>query len=130
MERRPPFTHPQFWTMSLESSQDQVDDDDDVLYFQSPDITDDDHVKPPTASLLQLGTLCTIAEFDLNLGLIAQQLEDSLDSKTLSYAPQYAVMDIPTDDAPPAIPRDDLQYDLTNPLVVDDYSVYSEQVNC
>ena len=112
--------------MSLKSSQDQVDDNDDVLQFKSPNITDDDHVKPPTASLLQLRTLCTTADLDLNLGLIAQQLEDSLDSKTLSYAPQYAVMDIPTDDAPPAIPGDDLQHDLANPLVVDDCSVYGE----
>ena len=44
-ERQPPFTRPQFRTMSLKSSQDQVDDDNDVLYLKSPDITDDDHVK-------------------------------------------------------------------------------------
>ena len=107
-----------------------MDNNDDVLYFKSPDITDNDHVKQPIASLLQLQTLRVTADFDLNLGLIAQQLEYSLDSKTLSYAPRNAVMDIPTDDAHPAIPGDDLHHDLANPLVVDDYSVYGEQVNC
>ena len=45
-------------------------------------------------------------------------------------SPQYVVMDISTDDAPPAILGDDLQHDLANPLVVDDYAVYGEQVNC
>ena len=84
--------------MSLPSSKDQADDDDDddIIYFKSPDIVDvapsgDDHVEPPTLSLLQLCTLRRTADFDLNLGLIAQQLKDSLDSKTLSYAPQSSV---------------------------------------
>ena len=90
---------------------------------------DSSHVKSPTSNLLQLCTLCTTADFDLNLGLIAQQLEDSLDNNTHSYAHQYAVMDIPTDNKKSTTPGNNLQHDITNHLIVDDYSVYGDQVN-
>ena len=77
-QRRSQFPGPQFWSMSLPSSQDQADDDDNdnILYFKCPGIidvapSDDNHVEPPTSSLLQLHTLCTTADFDLNLSLIA-----------------------------------------------------------
>ena len=71
-----------------------------------------------------------IADFDLNLGLIAQQLEDSLDRKTISYAPRYTVMDISTDNKESITLDDDLQHDVANPLIVNDYSVYVKQANC
>ena len=86
-------------------------------------------MESPNSSLLQLPTLCTAADFDLNLGLVVQQLEDLLDNNTLLYAPWYAVMDIPTDDKESATPGDDLQHDIANSLIVDDYSAYGEQVN-
>ena len=42
------------------------------------------------------------------------------DNKTLSYAPQYAVMDIPTDDKESTAPGNDLQHDIANPLIIND----------
>ena len=139
---------PQFKSMSLPSSQDQTnaDDDDDIIYFKSPKMEseetgaaathnptqtpcDSNHTEASDSSLLQLRTFCTAADFDLNLGQIAQQLKDSLDSTTLSYAPQYTLMDLPTDDENSAIPGDDLQYDIANPPITDGCSVYVGQVN-
>ena len=108
-----------------------MDDDDVIIYFKSPDPDDDrNHAEPPNSSLLQLQNLCTKADCDLNPGHVAKQLKDSFDSNALSYAPQYAVIDIPTDDVTSATPDNDLQHDVANPLVVDEYSVYGERVNC
>ena len=136
--------------MSLPIFQDQAnndDYDDGIIYFKSSEIVDEEtraaathnhnqppcnssHINSPTSNLLQLCTLCTTADFDLNLGLIAQQLEDSLDIKTLPYAPQYAVRDITTDDKESTTPGNDLQHDIANHLNDDDHSVHGEQVNC
>ena len=58
----------QFWDISLPSSQDQVDDNGDIIYFKSSDPDNDSNpVKPPKSSLLQLHTLHTKADFDLTL---------------------------------------------------------------
>ena len=130
-------------------SQDQVnnDDDDDIIYFKSPKTVDKEtgaaathnptwppcdsnHAESPNLSILQLHTLRTIADFALNLSRVYQQLGDSFVNMILSYALQYAVMDIPTDDKESTIPDNDLPSDIANPLIVDDYSVYDEQVNC
>ena len=121
----------------MPSSQDQTDNDDkgDIIYFKSPKMVDEEtgaaathnstqtpcdsnHAKSPKLSLLQLCTLCMTTDVDLNLSQIAQQLKDSLDNKTLSYVPQYTVMDIPTDDEMSATPGDDLQPDIAKPLIM------------
>ena len=72
------------------------------------------------------------ADFDLNPGRLAQKLKDSLDSKTLSFPPQLAVMDMPTDEATFNDPGDDLQHNIPKPLIMNDYSAYGcgEQINC
>ena len=76
--------------MSLLMSQDQANDndDDDIIYFKSPEMVDKEtgaeamhnptqplcnsnHAKSPNSSLLQLFTLRMTSDFDLNLGQIS-----------------------------------------------------------
>ena len=140
---------PQFRSMLLPSSQDQAkgDDDDNIIYSKSAEIVEEktgvavthnptqtpcksDHAKPRNSSLLQLHTLCMPADFDLKLGWISQQFEDSLDNETLLYNPIYAAMNISINNRNYATPGDDLQHNIANPLSMDGYSVYGEQVHC
>ena len=68
-------------------------------------------------------------DFDLTFGQLSQQFKDSLDSRTLSFAPQLVVLDMITDEATSTASGNDLQHDIVNPLVIDDYSAYGEQVD-
>ena len=52
----------------------------------------------------------------------------------LSFPPKLDVIDIPTrqniNEAISSTDDDDLNHDIVNPLIIDDYSVYDEQVKC
>ena len=96
---------------------------DNVLIFKS----DPNESANEYENSLQMHTLWTSAEYDVTLGRIAQELESSIETGSLSYAPKLAVMNLPDSNVPPDLTLD-AQHDLTNPLVVDNYSVNDEQV--
>ena len=95
-------------------------------------VNDDAQPDAATAQPLQFNALQVPSELDTALVAISSELDSSIEQGTVSFAPQLAVMNIPTeepDDSPPAsVPS--TKQDLENPMVVADYSAHGEQVNC
>ena len=97
---------------------------DDVLHLSIPGDAGGSDDGP-----LQLRSITTAQEVDATLGELSRDLDASIDKGTVSFAPQLAVLDIPAGTASSSPPTS-TPHDLAHPMMVSDYSVHGDQVNC
>ena len=97
---------------------------DDVLHLSVPGDARGSDNGP-----LQLRSITTAQEVDAALGELSRDLDASIDKGAVSFAPQLAVLDLSAGTASSSPPTS-TPHDLAHPMVVSDYSVHGDQVNC
>ena len=103
-------------------------DDSEVLHLSLPA----EASQPSADSNLQLRSISTAPAVDAIVNELSRDLDASIETGSISYAPQLAVMDLPStpSDAQPSEPPSSMPHGIAQPLVLADYSPHGDQVNC